>query len=355
MFSSATATRAIGPILDPIAARLSMKDGRFGDLTIFPSSGIGLPPNDQHGGEVKLKTRPVTRTPRLFCTGSPGHGLARIETASNFAALMAPSLGTGAFSWTANPIPSILTATLFRRTRPSLCKGGEDGAEDFMEKTGDAFQQPLTPRCNPFKLTAFLAGFRSWSSRPRQKPFGRIIPTRNKVIEDRPGNLQEDLMEDGSLPSPVPRSFFKSAYSQPERRNDKAGHRSSLLRRKDDTALPAALVRTNSLFRQDPCRFSRWNPQGNPQTLPGKIMEQPARSQRVGVQLGKRTPSLTTLRSGKPNSNARGRKVFLNEKLKLTSPASSDTPASQACQRKGSDCSALSGQSISESPSKTTV
>ena len=55
----------------------------------------------------------------------------------------------------------------------------------------------------------------------------------------------------------------------------------------------------------------------------------------AAFSLAKRTPSLTTLRSGKPNSNARGRKVFLNEKFKTYESSVFGHPGKPSMPKKG--------------------
>ena len=160
-------------------------------------------------------------------------------------------------------------------------------------------------------------------------------------VKIAPGkNLQEDLMEDGSAPIAlyyVPSSKVLTV-SLSEEMIKRAIDR-SLLRRKDDTALPAATWsgQSSAFFAKNPLV----------DLVDGILQRETLRRFRKNhgatctlstsgaFSLAKRTPSLTTLRSGKPNFNARGAESIPGTKsLKLTSPASSDTPASQACQRK---------------------
>ena len=104
-----------------------MKDGKIsGDLTILPLiGGSDYRRMISTVGEVKLKNTSGDPHPEalLHWITALDMDSPELKRASNFAALMAPSLGTGAFSWIGESYSIYLDRSpFFRRTRPSLCK-----------------------------------------------------------------------------------------------------------------------------------------------------------------------------------------------------------------------------------------
>ena len=235
---------------DPIAARLSMKDGKIsGDLTILPLiGGSDYRRMISTVGEVKLKNSSGDPHPEalLHWITALDMDSPELKQASNFAAIMAPSLGAGAFGWIGESYSIYLDRSpFFNELGQAFAKGGEDGAEDFMEKNWGRIPVALNVEVrNPFKLTAFLAGFRAWleQTAPGMTVWSNHSHKKQGYVKIAPGkNLQEDLMEDGA--APIALYYVPSAkvltVSLSEDMVKRAIDR-SLLRRTDDTALPAA-------------------------------------------------------------------------------------------------------------------
>ncbi len=249
---------------DPIAARLSMKNGKIsGDLTILPLiGGSDYRRMISTVGEVKLKNTSGDPHPEalLHWITALDMDSPELKRASNFAALMAPSLGTGAFSWIGESYSIYLDRSpFFNELGKAFAKGGENGAEDFMEKNWGRIPAALNVEVrNPFKLTAFLAGFRAWleQTAPGMTVWSNHSHKKQGYVKIAPGkNLQEDLMKDGSAPIAlyyVPSSKVLTV-SLSEEMIKRAIDR-SLLRRTDDTALPAATWsgQSSAFFAKNP-------------------------------------------------------------------------------------------------------
>ena len=249
---------------DPIAARLSMKDGKIsGDLTILPLiGGSDYRRMISTVGEVKLKNSSGDPHPEalLHWITALDMDSPELKQASNFAAIMAPSLGTGAFGWIGESYSIYLDRSpFFNELGQAFAKGGEDGAEDFMEKNWGRIPVALNVEVrNPFKLTAFLAGFRAWleQTAPGMTVWSNHSHKKQGYVKIAPGkNLQEDLMEDGA--APIALYYVPSAkvltVSLSEDMVKRAIDR-SLLRRTDDTALPAAAWsgQSSAFFAKNP-------------------------------------------------------------------------------------------------------
>jgi hypothetical protein len=249
---------------DPIAARLSMKDGKIsGDITILPLiGGSDYRRMISTVGEVKLKESSGDPHPEalLHWVTALDMDSPELKQASNFAAIMAPSLGTGAFSWIGESYSIYLDRSpFFKELGQAFAKGGEDGAEDFMEKNWGRIPAALSVEVrNPFKLTAFLAGFRAWleQTAPGMTVWSNHSHKKQGYVKIAPGkNLQEDLIEDGAAPIAlyyVPSSKVLTV-SLSEDMIKRAIDR-SLLRRTDGTALPAATWsgQSSAFFAKNP-------------------------------------------------------------------------------------------------------
>jgi hypothetical protein len=235
---------------DPIAARLSMKDGKIsGDITILPLiGGSDYRRMISTVGKVKLKDSSGDPHPEalLHWVTALDMDSPELKQASNFAAIMAPSLGTGAFSWIGESYSIYLDRSpFFNELGKAFAKGGEDGAEDFMEKNWGRIPVALNVEVrNPFKLTAFLAGFRAWleQTAPGMTVWSNHSYKKQGYVKIAPGkDLEEDLAEDGAAPIAlyyVPSSkvltvsLSEDIIKQAIDRN--------LLRRADEPALPVA-------------------------------------------------------------------------------------------------------------------
>ena len=249
---------------DPIAARLSMKDGKIsGDITILPLiGGSDYRRMISTVGEVKLKDSSGDPHPEalLHWVTALDMDSPELKQASNFAAIMAPSLGTGAFSWIGESYSIYLDRSpFFKELGQAFAKGGEDGAEDFMEKNWGRIPAALNVEVrNPFKLTAFLAGFRAWleQTAPGMTVWSNHSHKKQGYVKIAPGkNLQEDLMEDGAAPIAlyyVPSSKVLTV-SLSEDMIKRAIDR-NLVRRSDGTALPEATWsgKSSAFFAKNP-------------------------------------------------------------------------------------------------------
>ena len=235
---------------DPIAARLSMKDGKIsGDLTILPLiGGSDYRRMISTVGEVKLKKSSGDPHPEalLHWVTALDMDSPELKQASNFAALMAPSLGTGAFSWIGESYSIYLDRSpFFNELGKAFAEGGEDQAEEFMEKNWGRIPVALNVEVrNPFKLTAFLAGFRAWleQTAPGMTVWSNHSYKKQGYVKIAPGKqLEDDLVEDGAAPIAlyyVPSSKLLTV-SLSEDAIKRAIDR-NLLRRADEPALPVA-------------------------------------------------------------------------------------------------------------------
>ncbi|MBT7649350.1 MAG: hypothetical protein HN553_00045, partial [Opitutae bacterium] len=153
---------------DPIAARLSIKEGKIsGDLTILPLiGGTDYRRMVSTTGDVKLKGTSGDPHPQalLHWITALDMDSPELKQVSNFASIMAPSLGAGAFSWIGESYSVYLDQSpFFKELGKAFSRGGEKEAGEFMEKNFGRIPVALNVEVNnPFKLTAFLAGFRAW-------------------------------------------------------------------------------------------------------------------------------------------------------------------------------------------------
>ena len=96
-------------------------------------------------GEVKLKNTSGDPHPEalLHWITALDMDSPELKRASNFAALMAPSLGTGAFSWIGESYSIYLDRSpFFGELGQAFAKGVKMGPRTSWRKTGDAFSSP---------------------------------------------------------------------------------------------------------------------------------------------------------------------------------------------------------------------
>ena len=128
-----------------------------------------------------------------------------LKQASNFASIMAPSLGAGAFSWIGKSYSLYFDqSSFFNELGHAFSTGGEKEAEEFLEKNWGRIPVALNLEVrNPFKLTAFLAGFRAWleQTAPGMTVWSNHSHKKQGYVKIAPGkNLEDDLMKEGSAP-----------------------------------------------------------------------------------------------------------------------------------------------------------
>ena len=194
---------------DPIAARLSIKEGKIsGDLTILPLiGGTDYRRMVSTTGDVKLKGTSGDPHPQalLHWITALDMNSPELKQVSNFASIMAPSLGAGAFSWIGESYSVYLDQSpFFKELGKAFSRGGEKEAGEFMEKNFGRIPVALNVEVNnPFKLTAFLAGFRAWleQTAPGMTVWSNHSHKKQGYVKIAPGrNLEDDLMKEGSAP-----------------------------------------------------------------------------------------------------------------------------------------------------------
>lgn len=194
---------------DPIAARIALKDGKIsGDLTILPLiGGSDYRRMISTAGDVKLKDLSGDPHPEalLHWVTALDMDSPELKQASNFASIMAPSLGAGAFSWIGKSYSLYLDqSSFFNELGHAFSTGGEKEAEEFLEKNWGRIPVALNVEVrNPFKLTAFLAGFRAWleQTAPGMTVWSNHSHKKQGYVKIAPGkNLEDDLMKEGSAP-----------------------------------------------------------------------------------------------------------------------------------------------------------
>ena len=235
---------------DPICAQLSIDNGKIkGDLSILPLiGGTDYRQMIQMVGEVKLDSE----------SGDPHHETVlhwvsaidmnspRFQQASNFAAIMAPSLGAGAFSWVGESFSFYLDNSLFfKDMQKAFLQEGIKGLEDFSEKNFGRIPLGVNVEVrNPFKLTAFLAGLRAWieQTSPGMTIWSSHSHKGQGYVKIAPGKgLEDRLIKEGSAPIalyyvPSPKLL---TISLSENIIQKAIER-TLLQREENSTLPKA-------------------------------------------------------------------------------------------------------------------
>ena len=194
---------------DPICAQVSIDKGEIrGDLSILPLiGGTDYRQMIQMVGGVKLKSdsgdphdETIFHWVSAIDMNSP-----RFKQASNFAAIMAPSLGVGAFSWVGESFSLYLDdSPFFDDMQKAFLENGIEGVEHFSEKNLGRIPLGFNVEVrNPFKLTAFLAGLRAWieQTAPGMTLWTSKSYKKQGYVKITPGKgLTDDLIKEGSAP-----------------------------------------------------------------------------------------------------------------------------------------------------------
>ena len=235
---------------DPICAQLSIDNGKIkGDLSILPLiGGTDYRQMIQMVGEVKLDSESGDPHPEtvLHWVSAIDMNSPRFQQASNFAAIMAPSLGAGAFSWVGESFSFYLDNSLFfKDMQKAFLQEGIKGLEDFSEKNFGRIPLGVNVEVrNPFKLTAFLAGLRAWieQTSPGMTIWSSHSHKGQGYVKIAPGKgLEDRLIKEGSAPIalyyvPSPKLL---TISLSENIIQKAIER-NLLQREENSTLPKA-------------------------------------------------------------------------------------------------------------------
>ena len=235
---------------DPICAQLSIDNGKIkGDLSILPLiGGTDYRQMIQMVGEVKLDSESGDPHPEtvLHWVSAIDMNSPRFQQASNFAAIMAPSLGAGAFSWVGESFSFYLDNSLFfKDMQKAFLQDGIKGVEDFSEKNFGRIPLGVNVEVrNPFKLTAFLAGLRAWieQTSPGMTIWSSHSHKGQGYVKIAPGKgLEDRLIKEGSAPIalyyvPSPKLL---TISLSENIIQKAIER-TLLQREENSTLPKA-------------------------------------------------------------------------------------------------------------------
>ena len=194
---------------DPISAKLSINEGKIeGDLSILPLiGGTDYRQMIQTVGEVKLKPESGDPHPQtvLHWVSALDMNSPRFKQASNFASIMAPSLGVGAFSWVGESFSLYLDKSpFFDGMQKAFRAKGMKGLEDFSEKNLGRIPLGMNVEVrNPFKLTGFLAGLRAWieQTAPGMTVWSNHAHKGQGYVKIAPGKgLEDDLIKEGSAP-----------------------------------------------------------------------------------------------------------------------------------------------------------
>ena len=129
----------------------------------------------------------------------------RFKQAGNFAAIMAPSLGVGAFSWVGESFSLYLDdSPFFKAMQDEFQTKGIRASEKFIEKNLGRIPLGFNVEVrNPFKLTAFLAGLRAWieQTAPGMTLWTSKSYKKQGYVKITPGKgLTDDLIKEGSAP-----------------------------------------------------------------------------------------------------------------------------------------------------------
>ena len=249
---------------DPIAARIALKDGKIsGDLTILPLiGGSDYRRMISTTGDVKLKDLSGDPHPEalLHWVTALDMDSPELKQASNFASIMAPSLGAGAFSWIGKSYSLYLDqSSFFNELGHAFSTGGEKEAEKFLEKNWGRIPVALNVEVrNPFKLTAFLAGFRAWleQTAPGMTVWSNHSHKKQGYVKIAPGkNLEDDLIKEGS--APIALYYVPSSKSLTVSLSEKIIKQAidrNLLRRSEDTNQTVApwAGKSSAFFAKNP-------------------------------------------------------------------------------------------------------
>ncbi len=194
---------------DPISAKLTVDGGKIeGDLSILPLiGGTDYRQMIQTVGEVKLKPESGDPHPEtvFHWVSALDMNSPRFKQASNFAAIMAPSLGVGAFSWVGESFSIYLDkSTFFEDMQKAFQENGMKGLENFSEKNLGLIPLGMNVEVrNPFKLTAFLAGLRAWieQTAPGMTIWSNHAHKGQGYVKIAPGkSVENSLIKEGSAP-----------------------------------------------------------------------------------------------------------------------------------------------------------
>ena len=194
---------------DPICAQLSIDNGEIRvDLSILPLiAGTDYRQMIQMVGGVKLK--PDAGDPHdetvFHWVSAIDMNSPRFKQAGNFAAIMAPSLGVGAFSWVGESFSLYLDdSPFFKAMQDESQTESIRGSEKFIEKNLGRIPLGFNVEVrNPFKLTAFLAGLRAWieQTAPGMTLWTSKSYKKQGYVKITPGKgLTDDLIKEGSAP-----------------------------------------------------------------------------------------------------------------------------------------------------------
>ena len=194
---------------DPICAQVSIDNGEIRvDLSILPLiAGTDYRQMIQMVGGVKLK--PDAGDPHdetvFHWVSAIDMNSPRFKQAGNFAAIMAPSLGVGAFSWVGESFSLYLDdSPFFKAMQDESQTESIRGSEKFIEKNLGRIPLGFNVEVrNPFKLTAFLAGLRAWieQTAPSMTLWTSKSYKKQGYVKITPGKgLTDDLIKEGSAP-----------------------------------------------------------------------------------------------------------------------------------------------------------
>ena len=245
---------------DPIAGQLIIEDDNIeGDLSVLPLiGGSDYRQMVQTVGQVKLKADSGDPHPEalLHWVSALDMESPRFKQASNFAAIMAPSLGATAFGWIGESFSFYLDDSPFvDDMQKEFRKGGNRAGEEFLEKNLGRIPIGFNVEVrNPFKLTAFLAGLRAWieQTAPDMTRWTSKSHKGQGYVKIAPGKgLEDDLVKEGSAPIalyyvPSPKMLTVSLSEEVIRRTIER----TLLRREENASLPQAnWAEMSSAFR----------------------------------------------------------------------------------------------------------
>ena len=194
---------------DPICAQVSIDNGEIRvDLSILPLiAGTDYRQMIQMVGGVKLK--PDAGDPHdetvFHWVSAIDMNSPRFKQAGNFAAIMAPSLGVGAFSWVGESFSLYFDdSPFFKAMQDESQTESIRGSEKFIEKNLGRIPLGFNVEVrNPFKLTAFLAGLRAWieQTAPGMTLWTSKSYKKQGYVKITPGKgLTDDLIKEGSAP-----------------------------------------------------------------------------------------------------------------------------------------------------------
>ena len=194
---------------DPISAQLSIHQGKIkGDLSVLPLiGGTDYRNIIQTVGDVKLKPKSGDPHPEasLHWISAIDMNSPRFKKASNFAAIMAPSLGAGAFSWIGESFSFFLDESVFlTEAQDVFVLDGQEAGENFIEENFGRIPLGFNIEVrNPFKLTAFLTGLRAWieQTAPGMTHWSSKSYRKQGYVKIAPGkDMEVDLIMEGSSP-----------------------------------------------------------------------------------------------------------------------------------------------------------